>query len=209
MTTDDLKPYLALLARHGLTLLAGAIAAKGLISANASTEIIDDGGAALVALGSIAWSMIQKTDTGKKLHIAAKEIDSLVAAAPATDIQQVAQAIADVHAKGSHPAIVAALVQSLGQLAMAELTSVMQPSPSPPGGGLSAQSAPAGAPASQIAGASFSPAASATVAAVAEPSPATVSPGTATQGNPSATGAAMAQVIGAAGLDMIGEQLHD
>jgi len=57
MTYDVLKPYLALLVRHGLTAAAGFLVTHGVMSDSGTQEFI---GAGMAAAG-IAWSWWQKS----------------------------------------------------------------------------------------------------------------------------------------------------
>ena len=68
MPNSDPTPHLwqqtvALVARHGLTVLAGILGEHGVLSADQQTQFISVGGALVLGAVSMAWSYVQKHNT--------------------------------------------------------------------------------------------------------------------------------------------------
>ena len=59
------KPVIAGLARHGLTALAGIMAANGFIQTDQESQFIDGGVAVVLFVAGAAWSWWQKHQAAK------------------------------------------------------------------------------------------------------------------------------------------------
>jgi len=66
----DIKPKLTLLARHGLSLLAGALLPMGVLSKTTEGAFIDAGVAVTLLCGALVWSFIQKELQKKSVQAA-------------------------------------------------------------------------------------------------------------------------------------------
>lgn len=59
-----MQAIFGLLMRHGLTLLAGALAAKGVISPGETGQFIELGASLATGAVGVIWSVIQKKKSG-------------------------------------------------------------------------------------------------------------------------------------------------
>lgn len=59
-----MQAMLGLFARHGLTLLAGFLATKGVISPGETGALVEIGTSVVVGGGALVWSAVQKKKSG-------------------------------------------------------------------------------------------------------------------------------------------------
>lgn len=57
----------AAITRHGLTVLAGVLGERGILSSDQQTQLVGIGGAIVTAGLALVWSIYQKHNTAKKV----------------------------------------------------------------------------------------------------------------------------------------------
>ena len=95
--------------RHGATVLAGVLAARGFTTAG--NEVVTLAAAGSLAAAAVAWSYISKT----------KFLARLVAAAPIDDLTALFETVRQFRSAGASPILVAHLAQVASALAVAEV----------------------------------------------------------------------------------------
>ena len=131
MTQDDFNAAVTPLARHGLTLVAGLMAAHGFAVPD---PLMSYAAAAVTSALALGWSYLEKN----------KMLATAVAAAPISEVEQLASTVAAFRAQGASPVLVVHLAQVLTSLAASELTVPEKPTEAVP-----AQS-PIGAPVGEV-----------------------------------------------------------
>lgn len=121
MTKDDIASAITPIVRHGLTVAAGFLAARGFTGATDMVSSFTSAG--VVLLATLAWSLLEKN----KLIAAA--LDQL----PISSLEEVANTVSRLKASGGDPLLIAHIAQAVTALAQQELA-VAQPHliPSPP-----------------------------------------------------------------------------
>jgi hypothetical protein len=108
VTKDEFTTMAASAFRHLLTAGAGAVAANGIAG---SSVLVSVGTGASVFVATLAWSFIEKSAL----------FSQLCAAAPASELEQLAGDIVAFRAKGSNPLLIAHLAQTVLAVAQSEL----------------------------------------------------------------------------------------
>lgn len=114
MTSEDFATIVNPLARHGLTMAAGALAAHGLTGA--ADTLSSFAAAGLAAAVALVWSFAEKNTT----------VAAVVAAAPASEIEALANTVGLFRKQGASPLLVVHLAQVLTALATSELPVVAE-----------------------------------------------------------------------------------
>lgn len=124
MTREEAADLLNPVVRHGMTVVAGLLAAHGF--SEAGNGLVSYAEAATAALVALAWSWIEK---GK--------MRGMVDALPASDITQLAETVHQMTVSGASPLLVAHLAQSLAVITANVITAnevqaATTPPPPPP-----------------------------------------------------------------------------
>jgi len=120
MTFDDLKPFLNSAIRHGLTLLGGALMAKGAITSAGAESVVEGLSGLLVGVVGLAWSQLHVG----RLAAAGKMLDAIPPSAIETIaaiVAQLANALGAAHRVGD--------IAAASQLGATMATLVGNPAP--------------------------------------------------------------------------------
>ena len=120
MTFDDLKPFLNSAIRHGLTLLGGALMAKGAITSAGAESVVEGLSGLLVGVVGLAWSQLHVG----RLAAAGKMLDAIPPSAIETIaaiVAQLANALGAAHRVGD--------IATASQLGATMATLVGSPAP--------------------------------------------------------------------------------
>jgi hypothetical protein len=118
LTRDQFITFVSPLLRHGLTVIAGVLAAKGYLSS--ASEFDAYAIPVVLGLATIAWSMLEKSAL----------LSRTIAALPTGDIGLLAAALTKFNAQGASPLMVAHTAQVLASVAVNEAQAAM-PAPEP------------------------------------------------------------------------------
>jgi len=109
VTKDEFGSLIAPFVRHGLTVAAGFLAARGLTG---GSDMIDSlTAASVVLIATLAWSFLEK-------H---KLISDAVSALPLSALEQVANNVSTLRAQGADPLLIAHIAQGVLAIAQQEL----------------------------------------------------------------------------------------
>ncbi len=115
MTQAEFLSLFTSVARAGLTVVAGLMAAHGL---EGHSDAVVSFGMSLAVLGSsLAWSWIEK-------H---KLAQAVVSAAPSGDVEHIAEQVGKLSRDGASPLVVAHMAQTLSAIAVAEFQAAQAP----------------------------------------------------------------------------------
>lgn len=109
MTRDDFASALTPLVRHGLTAVAGVLAAHGIADANSLIPDFTAAGTLLVA--TLAWSFVEKS----------KLVSAALGELPVSTLEQVAHQVIELRKNGADPLLVAHIAQAVTAVANSEL----------------------------------------------------------------------------------------
>lgn len=109
MTKDDIASAVTPLIRHGLTVAAGFLAARGFAGATDLVSSFTSAGVVLVA--TVAWSLLEKN----------KLVSAAIGELPVSTLEQVAQQVIDLRKNGADPLLVAHIAQAVTAVANNEL----------------------------------------------------------------------------------------
>lgn len=138
MTREEFTTGIGSVVRHVLTLGAGLLAAHGLAGGDELTAL---GGSIAVFLGTLGWSLIEKS----------KLLSAICENAPASELETLAGALAQFRANGANPLLIANIAQTLMAIANHELIAAhpeLAPPPPTPAPAPVSPPAPVGAPGS-------------------------------------------------------------
>ena len=133
MTRDDLALAITPLVRHGMTVAAGFLAARGVAGAGDLVASLTSAGVLLVA--TLAWSFLEKN----------KLIGAAVSDMPVSALEQIASTVAELKKTGADPLLIAHSAQAVSALANYELAQAQPALVAPPPGAVAVVSPPAAA----------------------------------------------------------------